>query len=167
MWIDFGVWCDDGVLYYFLQDPTKIVIPTWKYVDDSSGVISVSKQDIYKRADEVLGFEWGNFLVPVCQVYNQQIGYPAEAPYIGRGSGFGNPYKIGEHGTRKEVCRKFAELLSTDLELVRRVQKELRGKDLVCHCKPKQCHGDILLRVANMMDISVCSHNDLMKVLEL
>jgi hypothetical protein len=26
---------------------------------------------------------------------------------------------------------------------------ELRGKDLVCWCKPDPCHGDLLLRLAN------------------
>jgi hypothetical protein len=26
---------------------------------------------------------------------------------------------------------------------------ELRGKDLVCWCAPKPCHGDVLLRLAN------------------
>jgi hypothetical protein len=26
---------------------------------------------------------------------------------------------------------------------------ELRGRDLVCWCKPADCHGDVLLRLAN------------------
>jgi hypothetical protein len=31
-----------------------------------------------------------------------------------------------------------------------RVRRELRGKDLVCWCKPgKPCHADVLLEIAN------------------
>ncbi|MEM2159611.1 MAG: DUF4326 domain-containing protein [Candidatus Nitrosotenuis sp.] len=28
-------------------------------------------------------------------------------------------------------------------------QAELRGRDLVCYCAPLECHGDILLAIAN------------------
>ena len=27
--------------------------------------------------------------------------------------------------------------------------EELKGKDLVCYCKPARCHGDYLLKIAN------------------
>ena len=36
-----------------------------------------------------------------------KVGMPAGAIYIGRGSPWGNPFVIGEHGTRDEVCDKF------------------------------------------------------------
>jgi hypothetical protein len=30
-----------------------------------------------------------------------------------------------------------------------RALDELRGRDLLCFCAPKPCHGDLLLRLAN------------------
>ena len=77
---------------------------------------------------------------------------PPGSVYIGRGRGgpWGNPFVIGEHGTREEVIEKYRHwLLDESPELVLQAQQELRGKDLVCFCAPQACHGDILLEVAN------------------
>jgi len=74
---------------------------------------------------------------------------PDDAVYIGRGSPWGNPFVIGKDGTRKQVCDKYADMLLNDPELLKKVKTELKGKDLVCFCKPKQCHGDTLLMIAN------------------
>lgn len=75
--------------------------------------------------------------------------------YIGRGSRWGNPYshKVGtlaEHvvGSRQEAIQKFEEYLLSNEELMGSLD-ELKGKILGCWCKPKACHGDILLRYAN------------------
>ena len=75
--------------------------------------------------------------------------------YIGRGSRWGNPYshKVGtlaEHvvGSRTEAIRKFEEYLLSNEELMASLP-DLKGKILGCFCKPKSCHGDILLRYAN------------------
>lgn len=32
------------------------------------------------------------------------------------------------------------------------IREKLAGKDLVCYCKPKACHADILLEIANSYD---------------
>lgn len=70
--------------------------------------------------------------------------HPDDAVYIGRGSKFGNPFQIGVHGDREEVIRRFeCEILPT-LDVT-----SLRGKDLICFCKPKSCHGDSILIKAN------------------
>jgi hypothetical protein len=73
--------------------------------------------------------------------------------YIGRGKGYrgrwGNPFEIGRDGTREEVIAKYREWLLAQPELVAAARRELRGKDLLCFCAPKPCHGDILLEVAN------------------
>ena len=71
--------------------------------------------------------------------------------YIGRGSIFGNPFEIGKDGNRKEVIEKFRKWLfySDEAEEVRREIPTLKGKVLGCFCKPKKCHGDILLKIAN------------------
>ena len=66
---------------------------------------------------------------------------PKDAVYIGRGSKWGNPFVIGKDGTRDEVIDMFIEYLLKDRLLLDQV-KELRGKDLVCFCAPRRCHGD-------------------------
>lgn len=69
--------------------------------------------------------------------------------YIGRPTKWGNEFKIGVHGNRKKVISMFIRKKKKDKVFIARVKKELRGKDLVCHCKPKPCHGDWLLEIAN------------------
>ena len=75
--------------------------------------------------------------------------------YIGRGSRWGNPYShkegtLAEHvvGSRTEAIQKFEEYLLSNEELMTSLP-DLKGKTLGCWCKPKTCHGDILLRYAN------------------
>lgn len=75
--------------------------------------------------------------------------------YVGRGSKWGNPYSHKE-GTlaeevvdsRSEAVKKYEEYLLSNDELMSSLS-ELKGKILGCWCKPKSCHGDILLKYAN------------------
>ena len=83
----------------------------------------------------VRDYEWGNL--------------PEGAVYIGRGSKYGNPFRIGPDGTRDEVCEKYAEMIEADPERKEGFAKELRGKDLACFCSPKRCHGDYLLKISS------------------
>jgi hypothetical protein len=78
-------------------------------------------------------------------VYNKKTGvWPRGAKYIGRGTPYGNPFVIGQHGNRDEVCNRFeAEVLPT-LDV-----SALRGCDLLCFCAPARCHGDSILKKAN------------------
>lgn len=73
---------------------------------------------------------------------------PEDAVYVGRGSKWGNPFHIGIHGTREEVIRKYYLWLMMRGDLLASLS-ELRGRDLVCFCAPKQCHADALLKLAN------------------
>lgn len=73
----------------------------------------------------------------------------ADAVYIGRGSPYGNPFVIGEHGNRAEVIARYREYLHSTPELLEKVRRELPGKDLLCYCSPAACHGDVLLIEAN------------------
>lgn len=66
--------------------------------------------------------------------------------YIGRGSKWGNPFKIGTDGNREEVIIKYEIRLRSDEELMSKIE-ELRGKRLGCFCKPKACHGDVLVKI--------------------
>lgn len=71
------------------------------------------------------------------------------AVYIGRGSIWGNPFKIGPDGNRADVIMKHAQWFFTQEELVGSIL-DLQGRDLVCYCNPLPCHGDLLLWLANM-----------------
>jgi len=66
--------------------------------------------------------------------------------YIGRGSKWGNPFKIGKDGTRDEVIEKYRKYLLDNEDLLKEL-KELEGMRLGCYCKPKKCHGDILVEL--------------------
>lgn len=69
---------------------------------------------------------------------------PEGAVFCGRGSPYGNPFKLYVDGDRDQVCDRFeAEILPTmDVSA-------LRGKHLMCFCKPLRCHCDSILRKAN------------------
>lgn len=72
--------------------------------------------------------------------------------YIGRGSRWGNPYKIGPDGDRQEVIRKYEYDFRAAIrrgEIVRKDLEALRGKRLGCYCKPYDCHGDVIARAVN------------------
>ena len=68
--------------------------------------------------------------------------------YIGRGSKWGNYFKVGRDGTRKEVIAKYKETIMLNEELMNCLH-ELKGKRLGCFCKPKECHGDVLVELAD------------------
>jgi len=65
---------------------------------------------------------------------------------VGEPGWLGNPYKLSEN-TRSEAIQKyrraFYKRLDEDPDFKEAVE-ELRGKTLACHCKPKDCHGDVI-----------------------
>lgn len=72
------------------------------------------------------------------------------AVYVGRPSKWGNPYPISPSGyTRDESIARFRKYLWERPWLVEAAQKELAGRDLMCWCAPKACHGDVLAQAAN------------------
>ena len=66
--------------------------------------------------------------------------------YIGRGSKWGNPYKIPQDGDRDTVIQKYEDYIRDRPGLLDSLP-ELRGKVLGCWCKPKPCHGDVLIKL--------------------
>lgn len=64
--------------------------------------------------------------------------------YIGRGSKWGNPFVIDRDGTRREVIELYRRWLPTNKQLMNSLM-ELDNKTLGCYCKPKACHGDVLI----------------------
>ena len=87
--------------------------------------------------------------------------------FVGRGSGYGNSWKIGATGwtvlpggwidrrpheplTRQQAIDSFINARTHDVTFLRRIRKDLAGKDLMCWCRLDQaCHADWLLEVAN------------------
>jgi hypothetical protein len=91
---------------------------------------------------------------------------PPNTVKVDRTTEYGNPFIVGEHGTR-EYCIELYELLALGLlcvsveracvdrqraavEAMAKAQRELKGKNLACWCPPgAACHADVLLLIAN------------------
>jgi hypothetical protein len=79
-----------------------------------------------------------------------------ETVYIGRGSKWGNPYAPDfmrgrcAAGTKylppDEVLPAYEDYVRASPELMAALP-ELRGQVLGCYCKPKPCHGDVLVKL--------------------
>jgi hypothetical protein len=84
------------------------------------------------------------------QVLNKyHVGFPSGSTYIGRGSKWGNPFVRNVDGTKAEVIAKYIEWFRTQDHLFKAIG-ELSGRDLICFCAPKSCHGDFLCWLANL-----------------
>jgi hypothetical protein len=61
--------------------------------------------------------------------------------YVGRGPHgtfrWGNPFRVGEDGTREEVLAKYDGYLREHPEIIDEAKRELAGKSLACWCAPK------------------------------
>ena len=95
---------------------------------------------------------------------------PALAVYVGRPTIFGNPFPVDVYGQDKAVdlfdrwltgnmsayemsqlsySSRYSSLVTARRVIHDRLH-ELRGRALVCWCRPEQrCHADILIREAN------------------
>ena len=91
-------------------------------------------------------------VVPTVYNLDASDAIPDEAVYVGRPSKFGNPFVIGPDGTRDEVIASFRHWVETTEQgaaVADAARSELRGKDLICYCKPEACHADVLVELAN------------------
>lgn len=69
--------------------------------------------------------------------------------YIGRGSVWGNPYKMEKGHMRGEVIIKYRIHLWEMLDagaITKEMLVALDGKRLACYCAPQACHGDVLVK---------------------
>lgn len=78
--------------------------------------------------------------------------------YIGRPSKFGNPYSSKDSDlativdTREISLEKFEEYIDDNSEIIDDLISEMIVKNvykLGCWCKPRKCHGDILMKKIN------------------
>jgi hypothetical protein len=87
-------------------------------------------------------------------MYRGPIGFDPPYFYIGRPEVLGNPYVIGEDGTRDDVIDKYRIWLREEYvsnnkvyyAVERLVTLYLNGTSttLVCWCAPAKCHGDVI-----------------------
>jgi len=71
--------------------------------------------------------------------------------YIGRPSTWGNPFRIGTDGNREEVLQKYQDWIGEQHDLLKELHI-LKGRTLGCWCKPENCHGDILAKLADLLE---------------
>lgn len=96
--------------------------------------------------------------MPILVANKYKIAPDQEDIYIGRGSPLGNPFVIGEAGTRTDVIRQYATWLDgkikesnadvcNALNNILSLHKKGKTVRLVCFCKPQACHGDVIKMV--------------------
>lgn len=92
---------------------------------------------------------------------------PPNTVYVGRGSKWGNPFKIGSEYVRSKMepgggqkantvsdnahaVQLYRRFTAREVKIQVEAYQELRGKNLACWCRPDQpCHADVLLEIAN------------------
>jgi hypothetical protein len=95
--------------------------------------------------------------VEVTKIVNKDRG-DAHDVYIGRGTPWGNPFHVGTgpgRYTREEAIRLFVDHFHTNILSVPRKRTAIlamRGFKLACHCKPLECHGDVIAEYLNSID---------------
>lgn len=80
--------------------------------------------------------------------------------YIGRPSKWGNPFShkpgtLAKYrvATREEAVAKYREWLPTQPQLMADLH-ELDGQRLGCWCKPRACHGDVLVELVEQWKLT-------------
>ncbi len=102
--------------------------------------------------DQIFESHFGGNRLPevVNRHWYHKTGLPPEATYIGRGTPLGNPFTAQQYGVEGALERYRTWLWRRIRERDRTVLRELRritpDTKLVCSCKPKRCHGDVVVR---------------------
>lgn len=90
---------------------------------------------------------------------------PPNTVCVTRGTEYGNPFKVGVHGTAEECVQRYIEMVMPythhgernglddfllSVAFIETVQAALSGKNLACWCREgAPCHADFLLKIAN------------------
>jgi len=104
------------------------------------------------------------FATEVTEVVNKDRGESYDA-YIGRGTPWGNPYPVGHQEgqySREESIELFKKYFEEKLlsdPAFRNGLLGLKGLRLGCHCKPLDCHGDVIANYLNLLQTSIDSAN--------
>jgi ParB-like chromosome segregation protein Spo0J len=68
---------------------------------------------------------------------------------VDRSSPWGNPFVLGDDGTRDAVCEAYAKHYLPHKPSLLKKLPALRGKALGCHCAPLRCHGDTIAKAVS------------------
>lgn len=101
----------------------------------------------------------------VLNFYRLGCKVPKDSIYIGRpnykwglkGSKFQNPYSLEKY-SREVAIAKYKTWLWNEIKIGHITIQELanmKGRDLVCYCNPKGCHGDVLLKAIEWADSQI------------
>lgn len=91
---------------------------------------------------------------------------PENTVYAGRGSKYGNPFKVGffKGYGKQDAIKDFRKWILREPDMrsaescfthgkpptIEEIKSELKGKNLACWCKEGEpCHADVLLEIAN------------------
>jgi len=86
-------------------------------------------------------------------------GVPDGAVFIGRPSILGNPFGHNARRTREQAISLYREWLWDQIRRGRislRYLADLEGRDLVCYCAPKRCHGEVVQEAARWAAGTLC-----------
>ncbi len=78
---------------------------------------------------------------------NKQI--PEPSLYVGRGTPLGNPFTVQKHGPGAlELYRRhlWQKIRGRDVAVLAAMGAITAKHSLVCSCKPRPCHGDVIVR---------------------
>lgn len=88
----------------------------------------------------------------VVNLYKEQYDIYIGRSGKGKSSIWGNPYSAKEHGHDKCISL-FKDYIYKKLVSDKILQEELsklKGMKLGCFCKPKACHGDVLIEMMEL-----------------
>lgn len=80
--------------------------------------------------------------------HHYRDGLPPGSIYIGRGTPLGNPYTVKEHGVAAlDLYRRhlWAAIRREDAAILGALRAIEEASLLVCSCKPRPCHGDVVV----------------------
>lgn len=101
-------------------------------------------------------------LMKVINIKDAPLGWEDDSNYVyigrsgkGRSGYFGNPIKLKTGQPKGSTLQEYSDWLDVkvkdDPEFRERLLS-LKGKTLVCFCKPGPCHGDVILQKINELD---------------
>ncbi len=112
------------------------------------GVISNTKD---QREVPKMGYQSTLTGEPKTELVNVSRHGKENVRMIDRDTRFGNPFHLKKDGgdyTRDESVDQYESYFKKKIredEEFREAVEELRGETLGCWCKPKRCHGDVIL----------------------
>jgi len=117
-------------IWWYHPESESVLLATYKDIEESDSA------DMLLNVDDKIK----------TRVVNKNEGDEYDI-YIGRGSKWGNPYRITATRSREESIKQFRNYAKNSSKIMKSILV-LRGKRLGCHCVPEDCHGDVLAELA-------------------